>query len=496
MDEDHAVVVVDNDAPPSTDDRADDGGADTGATTSTTSSSTMACRDPPFECTIAEYGMLLNDVSESLRVVEDAFVELYDCARYGELDACRAILDVWSTSSISSSSSSSSTKNDDEDDPPHAPLVSRRDVSGNTPLHVACANGHASVVRLLLSRGYDNRASNDSGNTPLHWASAAGRSDIVGCLLDHHDALYAASHPSSSSSKFENDDTTTTTGATTCDATNGGRIDVLRKNAFGRSALTEGFASGDARTIERLLNHDSAEEERLIGGLGGRGAEVEGEMEAGEGGGAAGGGRKYDDDGRGEGTGRKSGDVDIDVDVDDDIVRGKKEDGKERNDNGIIHEFDFVSEGEGRRRGNAKEEGDDDDDVGGRSASVLIRELVRKRGIVFFCRLSLLLRRLQHRPLPPTPPSRARAISTLHTADRQRRRSLRSIPNRGYHRPRHMVRVHRHVAMDGIVRHGQTNGGEIDHRARRGMRHALDNRGGVRRTEVGDYIGPQSRHDR
>ena len=44
-------------------------------------------------------------------------------------------------------------------------------------------------------------------------------------------------------------------------------LDVLRKNNFGRSALTEGFSSGNTKTVEHLLNHDSAEEEKLIGGL-------------------------------------------------------------------------------------------------------------------------------------------------------------------------------------------------------------------------------------
>ena len=39
--------------------------------------------------------------------------------------------------------------------------------------------------------------------------------------------------------------------------------------------LTEGFASGDAKALEMLSNHDSAEEKKLIGGL--NGEEVNGE---------------------------------------------------------------------------------------------------------------------------------------------------------------------------------------------------------------------------
>lgn len=63
----------------------------------------------------------------------------------------------------------------------------------------------------------------------------------------------------------------------------GKKLDVLLKNSFGRSALTEEYASGDAKTVEVLLNHDSAEEEWLIGGL--KGEEVSAEdADASEGG--------------------------------------------------------------------------------------------------------------------------------------------------------------------------------------------------------------------
>jgi hypothetical protein len=55
---------------------------------------------------------------------------LYDCARQGEVNDIRFILDVWSR---------------------------RR-------LHLACTNDHAGLVRLILSRGTTNVASNGSGN--------------------------------------------------------------------------------------------------------------------------------------------------------------------------------------------------------------------------------------------------------------------------------------------------------------------------------------------
>ncbi len=58
---------------------------------------------------------------------------LYDCARQGKVDNIQFILDVW---------------------------CRRR-------LHLACANGHARLVWLLLSRGTTNVTSNGSGNPRL-----------------------------------------------------------------------------------------------------------------------------------------------------------------------------------------------------------------------------------------------------------------------------------------------------------------------------------------
>jgi hypothetical protein len=78
------------------------------------------CADSPLGCSASDYEALPDDVSGLL----------YDCARQGKVNDIRFILDVWSR---------------------------RR-------LHLACANGHAGLVRLLLSRGTTNVASNGSGN--------------------------------------------------------------------------------------------------------------------------------------------------------------------------------------------------------------------------------------------------------------------------------------------------------------------------------------------
>ena len=256
----------------------------------------ILCTDPPLECSQSDYDALLSDASELANVIE-ASVELLDCARYGEVDACRAILDIWIPRYI-----------DGYDNEKSSIVDVAKDASRSTPLHKACSNGHASVVQLLLARGFTSHAVNDSGNTPLHWAAAAGKTECVGLLLDHHDALASTSSsstsPSSSSDKIFGND--------------GGRLDVLKRNAFGRSALTEGFASGDTKTIERLLNHDSAEEERLIGGLSGK--EV-----------------KTDEDDVDE-KNVDGGEMEKKNASDDNIIKANN------TKDGIVHEFDFLKD--------------------------------------------------------------------------------------------------------------------------------------------------------
>ncbi|KAL7554093.1 hypothetical protein ACHAWF_017483 [Thalassiosira exigua] len=98
-------------------------------------------------------------------------------------------------------------------------------------------------------------------------------------------------------------------------------LDVLAKNNFGQSALTEGFASGDTETVERLLNHESTEEEQLIRGL----PKVEtdkaklewsGEVES------------EDEEGSGAGKTKPGSSNDGDA--------------RKQEEEGIVHEFDFL----------------------------------------------------------------------------------------------------------------------------------------------------------
>ena len=77
----------------------------------------------------------------------------------------------------------------------------------------------------------------------MHWAAGAGHDGVVGLLLDHYDALYAAQSSTTTTDDKDN-------------SKQHKQLDVLLKNNFGRSALTEGFTSGSTKTVNHLLNHE------------------------------------------------------------------------------------------------------------------------------------------------------------------------------------------------------------------------------------------------
>ena len=68
----------------------------------------------------------------------------------------------------------------------HAQDVNARGLyKKSTPLHLASARGHVTVVRVLLEHDADVTAQNEDGSTPLHLASRWGRVKVVRVLLKH-----------------------------------------------------------------------------------------------------------------------------------------------------------------------------------------------------------------------------------------------------------------------------------------------------------------------
>ncbi|CAB9496213.1 EEF1A lysine methyltransferase 3 [Seminavis robusta] len=175
-------------------------------------------KGPPFTISVSEY----HDLVEQVRglTLEEIQEEWILAARYGDLDVMHAIM----------------TASQHYQHNPSQVIHAQDDSTGNAALHMAAANGHTSVVALLLDLTALTAKDtvvvvNHSGNTPLHWAAANGQEHTVQLLVQRLPDL-----------------------------------DVLQKNKFGRSALTEGFSSQNTNVVKYLLEHDSAAEEKLLMG--------------------------------------------------------------------------------------------------------------------------------------------------------------------------------------------------------------------------------------
>lgn len=59
-------------------------------------------------------------------------------------------------------------------------MVDAQNAYGNTPLHIACLNGHFPICQELYASGADIEAVNYRGQTPLHIAAASTHG--VDCL--------------------------------------------------------------------------------------------------------------------------------------------------------------------------------------------------------------------------------------------------------------------------------------------------------------------------
>ena len=63
--------------------------------------------------------------------------------------------------------------------------VDLQDTDGDSALHVACGQGHAAIVRLLLDCGASLMLCNKRGNGCLEIATKAGSSDVVMTIVKH-----------------------------------------------------------------------------------------------------------------------------------------------------------------------------------------------------------------------------------------------------------------------------------------------------------------------
>lgn len=163
----------------------------------------------PLEVSDEEYQDLVSQATEL--TVEEAQMEWMESCRYGDVDIVRALAEHFPSAQS-------------------ALIEYTHPDNGNTGLHMASANGHTNVVKLLVQHYGHSFVKNSSGNTPLHWAAANGHGPVV---------------------EFWTSQTIV-------------EVDVLEKNNFGRSALTEGFSSEKEDVVKALLEHDSSSEEKLL----------------------------------------------------------------------------------------------------------------------------------------------------------------------------------------------------------------------------------------
>ena len=67
--------------------------------------------------------------------------------------------------------------------PPHSCIVDIRTCYDETPLHVACLNGHLDAAQLLVEKGADLCIRDGKGNTTLHLSAAGGSCKLIRWIM-------------------------------------------------------------------------------------------------------------------------------------------------------------------------------------------------------------------------------------------------------------------------------------------------------------------------
>ena len=131
---------------------------------------------------------------------------------------------------------------------------------GQTSLHLAVENRHASVLRILLEQdSVDANKGDNEGKTPLHAAAKLGHDDMVKVLLGHD---------GTNVNKGRNSDGQTPLHV----ASENGHLEVVKlllshgnvevnmaKNTTGATALWMAASSGHEQVVRELLHHDGVD---------------------------------------------------------------------------------------------------------------------------------------------------------------------------------------------------------------------------------------------
>ena len=64
--------------------------------------------------------------------------------------------------------------------------INDRNAAGETPVFVACRNGHVEAARMIINAGADVNIQANDGSTPLHRACQSCRLDMLELLLGHN----------------------------------------------------------------------------------------------------------------------------------------------------------------------------------------------------------------------------------------------------------------------------------------------------------------------
>ncbi|CAJ1953582.1 unnamed protein product [Cylindrotheca closterium] len=68
-------------------------------------------------------------------------------------------------------------------------MIEAKDTLGDTPLHLACENGHVDIISLLLNQNAELlKAKGQDGWTPLHTSCAHEQTDVTRVLLEDFSA--------------------------------------------------------------------------------------------------------------------------------------------------------------------------------------------------------------------------------------------------------------------------------------------------------------------